>query len=225
MRMMDLRERWVGFAPGTAACGVCRYWANRSIEAPALGGFVQIVSCRSSCGRCDGETYICDIDAQRPDVRPREVLHHGLIIDCVARNKDDKAPPLKIQGKRPRQRQIRRSGNDDDLEAGPIPRPPRPSRLPGKPAPLVTPIHHDAGREDGQARQDLVLGGPVLRPVVQRARAGRRRRRWSAARADQVGQPILCRERIAGVVCDDFGVALDHVGDLARVTLDFVRDR
>lgn len=49
--------------------------------------------------------YVGDVNGKRPDVRSGQVLHHHLIFDGVADDKDDETFPFQVQGQRPGQGQ------------------------------------------------------------------------------------------------------------------------
>lgn len=170
-------------------------------------------------------TYIGDIDSQRPDIRPRQVLHKHLVVDRITSNIDNKPPPLQIQCQRPRQRQIWRPRDHNDLQARPVPSPARAAALAAVTTVLVPAVDQHACRGDNYARQDLVSRNPVLCALVQRTGGRGNGWRGPTARSDGDGDPFLGGEGVTGLLCDFVDAAIDYVGDLVRVALDFVGDR
>lgn len=100
--------------------------------------------------------YVGDVDGKRPDIRPRYTLHHDLVLDGIAHDKDDEPLPLHIQRQRPRERQSRRPGDDHNLQPSSAARPFCASRLPAQPTAPVRPVEHRPRRQDDDARYDLM---------------------------------------------------------------------
>jgi len=86
-----------------------------------------------------------------PDIRPRQVLNHDLILVAIADDKDDKALPLQIEGQRSRQGKRRRAGDDNHLQTSTTASPLGTARFPVVSAGAISTVDDGAGRDDEEA--------------------------------------------------------------------------
>ncbi len=182
------------------------------------------LACRKSEKRRRG-AYIGDIDGQRPDVRPCQVLHHDLVFLAAGYNVHDEAFPLKVQRERPCQGQRRGSSDNHNLSSAATARPFCPPDLPKCHAAPICPVGDRPCRYYYDAGEDLVSRDPVLNSFKCRGwhRENRRRRRglWS----DRFGYPWCGCECLSQCVGNLLDVLVDVVGYLPGIATDVLGER